>query len=152
MILVLACQPLKQTMITRHKGKVFCALLVSCLMFYFSDGELTIKKGEMVIVLNRTNQTQWKGSVNNKVGMFPSSVLRKGLKRPSGTPSSHGDTAKKHSEVKPNTQNKKSKVQTLLSVSRNDKADDHLATQLPNVQPSGHRDPLCVSSEHGEKD
>ena len=106
----------------------------------------------MVIVWNQTNPRQWKGCVNNKKGMFPSWIFKKGLKRPSGAPSSRGDTAKKHSGVDPNTQNKRSEVQTLLSVSQNDKADDHLATQVPNVQPSDHRDALCVSSGLGEKD
>ena len=113
---------------------------------------MTIKKGEIVIVLNQTNQSQWKGSLNNKEGMFPPWVLKRRLKRPSGTSSSPGDTAKKHWGVEPNTQNKKSKVQTLLSVSQNGKADGHSPTQLPSVQPSGHRDPLSVSSGLGEKD
>ena len=112
---------------------------------------MTIKKGETVIVSDKTNRSRWKGSVNNKEGMFPSWVLRKGLKRPSRTRSSLGDTAKKRSGVDPYTQYKKSNVQTLRSVSQNGKADDVSPSQSPSVQSSGHQDPPSVSSGLGEK-
>ena len=122
---------------------------VSC--FPFSDGDLTIKKGEIVILLDQSNESRWKGLLNNKEGMFPPSILKKGSKRPLGTPpSSHVDTAKEHSEVESNTQNKKSKVQTLLSVSQNGKANDHSPTQSPRVQHSGARDTLSASCGLGE--
>ena len=84
--------------------------------------------------------------------MFSPSILKKGSKRPLGTPPSlHADTAKEHSEVESNTQNKKPNVQALRSVSQNGKADDDYPTQSRSVQPSGNQDARSVSSGLGEK-
>ena len=42
------------------------------------DDELSLKKGELVEVLDQEDHHWWKGSLNGKVGLFPSNYVKLG--------------------------------------------------------------------------
>ena len=41
------------------------------------DDEISLKRGELVEVLDQEDTDWWKGSLNGKVGLFPSSYVEK---------------------------------------------------------------------------
>ena len=41
----------------------------------FGDSELTIKKGYLVVVLDKSDKDIWKGVVHEKEGFFPCRIL-----------------------------------------------------------------------------
>ena len=40
------------------------------------EGELTIRKGQKIIVLDKTDKNWWRGRVDNREGIFPVSYVK----------------------------------------------------------------------------
>ena len=65
---------------------------MSC-KWHFSDCELTIKKGDLVVVLDKSDKDRWKGVVHEKKGFFPCKIFNEILNSSASSPQSLSDEA-----------------------------------------------------------
>ena len=65
---------------------------MSC-KWHFSDSELTIKKGDLVVVLDKSDKDRWKGVVRETEGFFPRRIFNEILNSSASSPQPLSDEA-----------------------------------------------------------
>ena len=65
---------------------------MSC-KWHFSDSELTIKKGDLVVVLDKSDKDRWKGVVHETEGFFPCRIANEILNSSASSPQPLSDEA-----------------------------------------------------------